>query len=75
VEIRSKDKPLADLREKCEYYLAHGVETAWLIDPQRKRAEVLSGRAPVTVMPSGMLTSPAMPGLEVPLAELFAELE
>lgn len=76
VEIRSRDQSLTDLREKCDYYMAHGVASAWLIDPQRRTAELfLPGEPPLTIVGGGVLTSEAVPGLEISLAEIFAGVE
>jgi Uma2 family endonuclease len=76
VEIRSHDQSLADLREKCNYYIEHGVASAWLIDPRRRTVELfVPGEAPLTIVGGGPITSPALPGLEIALGEIFADLE
>ena len=33
VEVRSPSQTMAELREKCRYFRANGVDACWLIDP------------------------------------------
>jgi Uma2 family endonuclease len=76
IEVRSPDDTPAELREKCAFYVAHGVAEAWLLDPVARTAEV--SRAPgerVEVTGDGVLVSPVLPGFSVPLADLFAVLD
>jgi Uma2 family endonuclease len=76
VEVRSEGQSLAFLREKCRYYRDHGVDTAWLIDPLGRRAELFeAGREGVELPGDGVLTSAAMPGFALPLADLWRVLE
>ncbi|MCC7366670.1 MAG: Uma2 family endonuclease [Dehalococcoidia bacterium] len=75
VEIRSPEQSRASLRTRAAYLLGHGVETVWLVDPEARAAEVHErDAAPVTLPADGELTSAALPGLAVPLAELWAVL-
>src|SRR5690348_15339312 len=73
IEVRSPNQPMRTLRDKCRAFRAAGVETCWLIDPDRRTAEVFQGEldaAPVTA-----LESTAMPGFSVALADLFKVLD
>jgi Uma2 family endonuclease len=40
VELRSESDELAELQKKMKMWLTNGVELAWLIDPQRRIAEM-----------------------------------
>jgi Uma2 family endonuclease len=76
IEVRSKDQSRRFLRDKCRYYRSHGVDVAWLIDPYTRSAEVFEGELdgrPVAT--GGALESPLLPGLRVPLADLWAAID
>lgn len=76
IEIRSRDQSLDELREKCRYYRAHGVDVCWLIDPVARLAEVFeAGADGVVVDAGGVLESPRLPGLRIMLGEVFAVLD
>ncbi|MCC7365889.1 MAG: Uma2 family endonuclease [Dehalococcoidia bacterium] len=76
VEVRSPEQAMASLRARAAYLLAHGVETVWLVDPDRRTAEIIEGDSPPTaVEPGGVLVSAALPGLAIPLAELWAAID
>ena len=76
VEIKSKDQPLRDLRDKCRFYRQHGVDVCWLIDPHRRFAEVFEGEVNgLRLDEDGVLESRAVPGYRLPLRDLFATLD
>ena len=76
VEVRSPNQSLSDLREKCRAYREYGIDAVWLVDPLRRTVEVFEGAQDGTVLRVGdTLTSAAMPGFALPLAELFAVLD
>jgi Uma2 family endonuclease len=75
IEIRSPGQSLTALRDKCRFMLANGVDVCWLIDPERRLAEVREGGEERTVPADGALESPAVPGFRLELAELFALLD
>jgi Uma2 family endonuclease len=76
IEIRSPDEPLASQRAKCRMMRAHGVDVAWLIDPEARIAEVYEGERDGANIPSdGVLESPLLPGLRIELAAAWAEIE
>jgi Uma2 family endonuclease len=71
VEIRSPDESILSQREKCHFYVSHGVDVAWLVDPQNHAVEVFE-RGEHRVLEAGeKLTSVALPGLRLLLDELF----
>lgn len=76
VEIRSPDDAIGALRDKCRLMRAHGVDACWLIDPERRTAEVFEGVADGALQPAdGTLASEFLPGLRLPLAELWAAID
>ena len=72
VEIRSKDQTMAELRRKCEFLRATGVDACWLIDPVARTAELFEGKR--NGVASDVLRAECLPGFELPLGELFAVL-
>jgi Uma2 family endonuclease len=75
VEVRSPDETMASQRRKCRMYREGGVPVAWLIDPisdsrgvrGRCRRRARAGRR--------VLRTELVPGLEIPIAELWAALD
>lgn len=74
-EVRSRDQTMAQQRERCRYYVAHGVEEAWLIDPVRRSFEVFDAVRDSLASTTGTFTSDALAGLVMDLDELFAQLD
>jgi Uma2 family endonuclease len=76
IEIVSPDQSVADLRAKCRFYRARGVDLCWLIHPEERWAEVwdASGDA-ARLAPHGALESVALPGFRLPLAQLWAAID
>ena len=76
VEVRSPDETMDGQRAKCRFYRAHGVDVAWLIDPESRTVEVFEGDRDGHALPPGSsLESPMLPGFSLPLAELFGVLD
>ena len=72
VEVMSPDDRLSAVLSKCEDYHAWGMKTAWVIDPERRRAWVYNaGQLPDEVAPDGCLTADP---IEIPLADLLSIL-
>jgi Uma2 family endonuclease len=74
IEIRSPEDSLTFLFDKSADYFANGAKLVWLILPEEQSVIVLSPSAPPHTVKSGeTLTAPELlPGLEIPVAELFA---
>lgn len=75
VEVLSTDRN-RDLVRKRQLYAEAGVREYWIVDPSDNTATLLelhdgeyAERAVLTV--SDMLTTPLLPGLAIPLAEVF----
>lgn len=63
------------LREKADWYLAHGTEVVWLLFPTAPRGVVLSASGEVASQPGERVPAhPALPGLEPLLNELFEQV-
>jgi Uma2 family endonuclease len=73
VEVRSRGQSMRILRDKCRAFRDAGVVTCWLIDPDRRTAELFEGDADAVAVT--VLESAAMPGFSVALADLFKVLE
>lgn len=74
VEVRSPGESMAAQHAKCRFYRDHGVEIAWLIDPRSETVEVCEGELDAAVLRAGrVLTSPLLPGFELPVADLFVD--
>ena len=76
VEIRSRGQTLSDLFAKCRLMCANGVDVCWLVDPETREAYVFEGAKDGERLPTGSaLTSSFLPGFELTLADLWAELD
>jgi Uma2 family endonuclease len=73
IEILSREDRMSDIQERVEDYLTMGVQTVWVVDPQRRRA--------YETLPSGALQpvhaelTLAGTGICISLADVFAELD
>jgi Uma2 family endonuclease len=76
VEILSPGQPMQDLRDKCRFYRANGVDVAWAVNPDTRTVEVFDDEADGVVLQEGeTLVSAALPGFELSLRDLFAVLD
>jgi Uma2 family endonuclease len=75
VEIRSKNESSAEIREKAEEYLEAGVQIVWVVDAQSKIVTVFrpKDRAKQFKIGDTLTAKGVIPGLHVPVAELFSE--
>jgi Uma2 family endonuclease len=72
VEILSKDDRMSQMQERISDYLQMGVSYVWLIDPGSRRAWTYTADE-IREIKDGVLRT-RDPDVEVPLAEIFAEL-
>jgi Uma2 family endonuclease len=75
VEVLSPGQTLSMMRAKCREYRSRGVEACWLINPNRRTAEVFDEARDGEPLTEGLLECGALPGFRLPLAELFAPLD
>ena len=77
VEILSPGTRSRDLRLKRDVYERTGVSEYWAIDPDRDVVDVFVAKAagtfgdPIRLERTGLLTTPLLPGLDLPLETLF----
>jgi len=72
VEILSKDDRMSAMQDRISDYLQMGVPYVWLVDPPSRRAWIYTSDA-IREVKDGVLRT-QQPDIEVPLAEIFAEL-
>ena len=75
VEIRSKNDTAGEIVDKIEEYLAAGVVTVWVLDPERTSVSVHSrNQNPRLLTANESLTADGLiPEFAVPVSTLFAE--
>jgi len=71
IEIPSPDDSYSSLQERCQDYLAMGVETVWIIDPRTQSGRMCLKEGWV---PADRLTVAGTP-IYVELTQLFAQLD
>lgn len=75
VEVRSPSNTRREMQKKVEEYLAAGGREVWVVDPDARRITVhRPGEPPHELGPDDTLDGgDLLPGLTVPVAELFAK--
>jgi Uma2 family endonuclease len=75
IEIVSKDDRYSEVEDKVMLYLASGVSVVWVFDPRIRNVKVYHpDQAPQPLRAPAVLSDSLLPGLEIPLADLFAPL-
>jgi Uma2 family endonuclease len=77
-EILSPSRPAYDRVTKLEQYARYGVREYWIVDPGTEKAEIhrLAGKSyelAATLAGAEALTTPFLPGWQLPVRHLFAE--
>jgi Uma2 family endonuclease len=79
IEILSPSDEPRNLFQKCAHYLDWGVETAWIIDPENRKAYLMtrSTPQPAQLFVSDSLTAESGPEskIVIPLRELFEQID
>jgi Uma2 family endonuclease len=76
VEIRSEGQSVDSLRAKCLFYLANGVDVAWLVDPAGRWIETFEADGARRRHNVGdLITSRHLPDFEMAVSDVFAELD
>lgn len=71
-EITSPGQTHAEMRTKVDLHLAFGVESVWVINPQRSVIDVYEPDARRTLQGADELESHAVPGFAIAVNALFA---
>jgi len=78
VEVVSKSSEERDYLIKRDEYLKAGIRAYWIVDPQTRTATVLARRTDTwretKLDAAGTLKSAVLPGLEIPLTQVFAAI-
>jgi Uma2 family endonuclease len=77
VEVLSEGNTEGEMQRKLRDYFAAGVRLVWYVDPRTRSASVYTSPENCSVVDeSGVLTGgDVLPGFELPLRELFAEMD
>ncbi len=77
IEVLSPNNPEGEMRRKLEDYFAAGVSLVWYIDPAAKTAKVYTAADRCSVLDETQSLSggEVLPGFELALRDLFAELK
>jgi len=77
VEVLSKSNTEREIQDKLDEYFAGGTRLAWIIDPQARTARIYHAPDECTAVDAtGSLTGgEVLPGFELKLRDLFAELD
>jgi Uma2 family endonuclease len=76
VEVSGEDEEEPALRAKARWYLEHGVAVVWLVFPDSREVLVLTAGSEVRrTRGESMPPNENLPGLEPPVARLFAQID
>ena len=77
VEVLSESNTEQEMQNKMDDYFAGGTRLAWIIDPRTRSARIYHTAGEFKVIDqAGTLTGgDVLPGFELPLGDLFAELD
>lgn len=77
VEVLSLGNTLGEMSRKRREYFHAGVGLVWMVDPRERTVAVFTGLTDYIILDESQTLSggDVLPGLEIPLAELFAELD
>ena len=74
VEIVSDTEKPSDVEAKLRQYLAHGVPEVWQVYPELKALSISTPAGLVRRYSDDLLTTPLLPGFEVPVSAFFEPL-
>ncbi len=77
VEILSPTTAAYDRNRKADLYERYGVAEYWMVDSETETVEILklgdTGYAPAQIHASGVISTAIIPGLQIELADIFAQ--
>lgn len=71
VDVRDSNRSDKQLNRMAEIHRQFGVESVWLVDPDREEVRIIEAGSERTLGRDDRLTSDAVPGLDAPVADLF----
>jgi len=75
VEVSGVDETVDALIDKAAWYLGHGVDTVWIVDPATRSAHVITASGRIDVGATDRLPEPeGLPGLAPNVADFFRQL-
>jgi Uma2 family endonuclease len=77
VEVQSPRDSIKEMREKADFYLAHGVSLVWLVYPRKKLVEVYRKDGSIEIAQAGdsLDASPVVPDFVLTVDYLFKGIE
>ena len=73
VEVCGEDEPATMLLAKARWYLEHGVERVWIVDPATRTVHVVTSQGTVEVV-DRIPEAASLPGLSLSVVELFRQI-
>ena len=77
IEILSPSTAAHDRNRKADLYARYGVAEYWMVDTETETIEIRrlgdAGYSPAEIYDSGVLSTSVVPGLQVELADVFAQ--
>lgn len=75
VEVKSPSEGWKDLQAKINEYFTAGVQEIWVLEPEERLLSVYRvDERPRTLHADEQISSPVLPGFEIPVAELFRDV-
>lgn len=71
IEIVSPNDTFARLTQKADRYRKSGTQEVWILDIDFRRAFLFSDRGDAILNENQQFSSPLLPGLSVPIADIF----
>jgi Uma2 family endonuclease len=76
VEVQLPEQSDTFMKEKGDYYLAHGTKIVWIVYPRQQLVEVLTPTERHLLTINDTLTGgDVLPGFSVPIREIFPKVE
>lgn len=77
VEVNSPNDRPGEVLQKAGQWLSAGAQVVWVVDPERQTVTIHHAQEPLRVLSRhDTLTCPSLlPGFELPLADVFEEIE
>jgi Uma2 family endonuclease len=71
IEIISPGNTVDEIESKTDLYFEFGALEIWLVHPKHRRIEIRRPGGKETISSAGVLSTPLLPGLALPVAEIL----